>query len=506
MSQTGDTQDAAKILIVEDEQLVAMDLEAELRGLGYTVVGLAATGKQALALTEQHCPELVLMDIQLAGARDGISTAGEIRRRWQIPVVFVTSFANPDILRRAKAVGPYGYLTKPFQSRDLHATVTMALEQHRLTQSIFQEHGWLRILLAGMRDGVVATDAAGQVKFLNPAAELLTGWTLVEALGRPIEDVYPLLTENAQPLAQCQLRQVLANNQPLGRERFLLRTRAGTVLPVEDSAAPIHDPQGQLVGAMTVIVDITERQQAEQQRQQLLTELQRANGELMRFSHTVAHDLQAPVRTVKSFAELLTRHHASQLQGAGTEFLTLITEAAAGMQQLIQALLQYAQVGQAALDCRPVSVAEVLATVQRHMAATLAEAQGEVQVGLLPTVWADAVQLQQLFQNLLSNAVRYRQPERTLEIVVTGEETADGWTLAVTDNGQGIPAEQLERIFAPLVRLQGAEIPGTGLGLALCRTIVERHGGRVWAESAGLGHGTTIRWTLPHPAEETTTP
>lgn len=500
-------QERPRILVVDDEQVVALDIEASLGALGYEVVGIAGTGKEALRLTAETCPDLVLMDIQLCGSIDGIAAAGEIRNRWQIPVVFITAFASEEVLARAKATGPYGYVTKPFETKDLNATVAVALQQHRLTKESFQEHGWLRTLLAGMSDGVIATDTQGHVKFLNPVAEKLTGWTLAEALGRPIEEVYPLRTEDGAPLSQCQLRRVLATNQAIGRQRFILTTRfGGGDVMVEDSAAPMHDAHGKLTGAVTVIVDITERLQSERERERLMAELKRSNTALARFSYTVAHDLQAPVRAVKSFSELLARELTHPLQEKAAEYLKWITGAATGMEHLIQALLRYAQLGEASIHPELVSADQVWAEVQVSLSASLSETQAKLHVGPLPTIYADRVQFQQLLQNLVANAVQYRLPDQPPNISILGKEIDRGWEFSVTDKGQGIPPEQVERIFAPFARLHGRDVPGTGLGLTLCRTIVDRHGGRIWAESAGVGQGATIRFVLarqPHSRVQT---
>lgn len=489
-------QERPRILVVDDEQVVALDVEASLDALGYDVVGIAGTGKEALRLTAETCPDLVLMDIQLYGSMDGIAAAGEIRNRWQIPVVFITAFAGEEVLARAKATGPYGYVTKPFATNELNATVAVALQQHRLTKEIFQEHGWLRTLLAGMSDGVIATDTKGQVKFLNPVAEKLTGWTLAEALGQPIEEVYPLRTENGAPLSQCQLRRVLATNQAIGRQRFTLATRFGGDVTVEDSAAPMHDVQGKLTGAVTVIVDVTERLQSERERERLVSELQRSNTALARFSYTVAHDLQAPVRAVKSFTGLLARELAHPLQQKAAEYLKWITGAATGMEHLIQALLRYAQFGEASLKPETFPADEVWVELQASTSALLSETQAELSAGSLPVICADRVQFHQLLQNLVGNAIQYRLPDQAPKISIRGETIDGGWEFAVSDQGEGIAPDQLDRIFVPFARLHGRDVPGTGLGLALCRTIVERHGGRIWAESAGVGQGATIRFVL----------
>ena len=490
-----------KILVVEDEQVVALDVEATLEGMGYQVVGIAGTGHEALQMTEKSCPDLVLMDIQLHGSTDGIVTATEIRKRWEIPVVFVTAFASADVLARARTAGAYGYVTKPFRTTELNATVAIALEQHRLTKQIFQEHGWLRTLLAGMSDGVIAADIKAEVKFMNGVAEKLTGWTLNEALGRPIEEVYPLRTEDGRRVKLCQLRRAIATNQPIGRERFLLEHRSGRTIIIEDSASPIHDSQGQLVGAVTVMTDITERQQAERERERLIAELQRSNADLARFSYTVAHDLQIPVRTIRNFAELLARNLAGILPEKAGEHLAFMTGAASGMERLIQALLRYAQVGEAPIKQEWVAAGEVLAEVGTSLSGLQSETQAHIEAGDLPTIWVDRTQFQQLLQNVLVNAIQYRVPNSQPYIAVTGDTTDEGWTFAVVDRGQGISPEYLDRIFTPLARLHGSDVPGSGLGLALCRTIVERHGGRIWAESAGPGRGTAIRFVLPRAYE-----
>ena len=159
-----------KILVVEDEQVTALDLQRSLTGLGYEVTAVTHSGQKALQLTEQFCPDLVLMDIQLKGTVDGISAANQIRDRWQIPVVFVTANANNETLARAQATGAYGYLVKPFRPRELNATILVALHQHRLARELFAESSWLMTILKSLSDGVIATDAEGRVRYLNPVA------------------------------------------------------------------------------------------------------------------------------------------------------------------------------------------------------------------------------------------------------------------------------------------------------------------------------------------------
>ncbi len=255
-----------KILIVEDEPIVAMDLDRSLVELGYEVTGVAESERQAIRLVEQCHPDLVLMDIQLKGGTDGIAAADEIRDRWQIPVVFVTANVNVETLARAKAAGPYGYLTKPFRINELNATIVIALHQHRISRELFAERGWLKVLLESITDGVIATDADGVVRFINSAAQSLTGSNTSEALGRHIKEVYRLTTLSGEPVEECQLLKAIASAAPVPKERFLLRTRGGAEIPVEDAAAPILE-RGRVIGAVTVFLDISDRLHLEKEQQ-----------------------------------------------------------------------------------------------------------------------------------------------------------------------------------------------------------------------------------------------
>lgn len=485
-----------KILIVEDEQIIAFDLERNLMQLGYDVVGTASRTDEAVRLTGETCPDLVLMDIQLEGKEDGVVAAAEIRRKWHIPIVFLTGNGNDSILDRAKAVNPLGYIGKPFTKTELSASIAVALQQDRTARHLFTENDWLTTLLASLSDGVIATDLDAVVRFVNPVAERLTGWALEDAEGRPIEEVYPLLTPEGQPIPLCQLRRALATQQPVPRERFLLVNRANSRLIVEDGAAPIRNAAGDVVGAATVFLDATERLRAEQERERVLAEFARSNQELTRFSYAVSHDLQAPVRTVRSLTELLVRRNPERWDEEDRKVLTMVTQAAGGMQHLIQSLLKYAQAGQGRIQRERVPLAKALDAVEITLGALIAETHAQIVRGSLPVIEADRTQLEQLIQNLVCNAIRYRRPEDRPVIEITGSRTDDGWELQIRDNGQGIPRAAQEEIFEPLKRLHGQDVPGSGLGLALCRTIVQRHGGQIWAESEGVGRGSTFNVTL----------
>ena len=198
---------------------------------------------------------------------------------------------------------------------------------------------------------------------------------------------------------------------------------------------------------------------------------------------------------MRALTQLLARRD-DDLQDASPHLLALIEQAADGMERLIQSLLRYAQKGQGQVDRQRVSVDQVIASVRATLALLIAKTGAQIICAPLPVIEADPVLLEHLFQNLIANAIQYHRADKAPVVEISCEPSGDGWQFVVKDNGQGIPADYQDSIFEPLKRLHGSENPGTGLGLALCRTIVTRHGGRIWAESEGLGHGAIFRFTL----------
>lgn len=288
-------EEQKRVLIVEDEMVIAMDLASGLRQLGYAVVGHVQTAKQAIHKTGELHPDLVLMDIQLKGHGDGVTAAATIRECWDVPVVFVTANINSEVVERVKGSGSYGFLSKPFRPRELDATLSIALRQHKLSRELFAERSWFTTTLCSLSDGVIAADATGHVRFMNPAAENLTGWSAADAKGLPIEAVYPLSTMENRPVMECQLRKALLSRAPIGKQRFLMQVKGNGKVPVEDSASPIFDG-GHLLGAVTIFLDVSdriwkEREDIEEREQlteqaQLATEaLGNTRGELQALSH-----------------------------------------------------------------------------------------------------------------------------------------------------------------------------------------------------------------------------
>jgi CheY-like chemotaxis protein len=203
----------ANILIVEDESIVALDIKSRLHGLGYTVAGMASSGEAALKAAESLQPDLVLMEIQLKGPRDGFETSLRVKDKMEIPVIFLTAFADEATLQRARVTESFGYLLKPFEQQELTATIEMALYKHRMEQRLKANEQWLSTTLKSIGDAVITTDLTGHINFMNPMAETLTGWPLAEAHHQPIAHIAQIRTQAPRNQPEHPVSRVLETGQ-----------------------------------------------------------------------------------------------------------------------------------------------------------------------------------------------------------------------------------------------------------------------------------------------------
>jgi PAS domain S-box-containing protein len=252
---------AARILIVEDDRIVARDIEQQLLRLGYVVTGITARGDAALALATETRTDLVLMDVRVQGPMDGIDAARQIRAACQIPVVFLTAYADEDTLRRASAAEPFGYVLKPFEDAQLHTVIGMALYKHASEQRLRASEQRYAVTLASIGDAVISTDAQLAVTFLNPAAERLTGWVAAEAQGQPLAAVFALRDRAGLD----EVAQVLASGAARTRTgASTLCRRDGVSFVIDETIAPMLDARGTASGVVLVFRDVSARRHAEE--------------------------------------------------------------------------------------------------------------------------------------------------------------------------------------------------------------------------------------------------
>jgi PAS domain S-box-containing protein len=253
----------AQILVVEDEIIIAMDIQDDLENMGYEVIGMVPSGEEAIKCAGELSPDLVLMDIVLEGDMDGITAAEEIRSRFNIPVVYLTAYSDNIILERAKLTEPFGYILKPFDERELQTNIEMALYKHKIEKRLKESQQWLSTTLKSIGDAVIATDKNGLVTFVNPVAESLTGWTHEEALGRDLTEVFKI-TNKGRPGENPALKALSLGSAVSLEDDTMLISKDNSVRPIDDSAAPIKDDMGKVTGAVLVFHDITDRKKSEE--------------------------------------------------------------------------------------------------------------------------------------------------------------------------------------------------------------------------------------------------
>lgn len=256
---------SAKILVVEDENIVATDIKNRLNRLGYTVPAVVNSGEKALKKVEETHPSLVIMDIRLSGDMDGVTAAEKIRSGFQIPVIYLTAYSDETTLQRAKVTEPFGYIIKPFQARDLQIAIEMALYKHQMERQLKSREQRLDTIIKSIGDAVVVTDDNGCIQFMNPVAEALTGWNKEEAEGKDLIEVLCLINKDTGEVTENLAATVMRKGVVLKLlNSCTLISRDGTQRPIGDSAAPIRDHRGNITGVVLTFQDFTERKQAEE--------------------------------------------------------------------------------------------------------------------------------------------------------------------------------------------------------------------------------------------------
>jgi PAS domain S-box-containing protein len=242
----------ANILIVEDEPIVAKDIQVSLQRLGYHVPATATSGEEAIRKTRESQPDLILMDIVLKGKMDGVETVKQIRKQYDVPVIYLTAYADDHTLERAKVTSPAGYMLKPYQPTELRTTIELAL--HRAGQARHRNEGlqWLATTVRCLRDGVMTTDRDARVTYLNPAAEALTGWTQAEAAGVSVTTVAGLEPGATVDCADNPSLKAMTDMRVIGLEDRVLLTKSGARRSIGGSAAPVVNEIGAVIGSVLV--------------------------------------------------------------------------------------------------------------------------------------------------------------------------------------------------------------------------------------------------------------
>lgn len=380
---------------------------------------------------------------------------------------------------------------RPSEALSYEGPLEDITERKQALEALLASQERYRDLFENAHDIIYTTSLQGEFTSFNQAGERVTGYTREEALGKSFRDV---VAPEHQELVQEMIRRKLGGEAHTTYELEIV-AKDGTRRFLETSSRLMFS-EGCPVGVQAIARDITERKRAEAVVAKQALELARSNAELEHFAWIVSHDLQEPLRIARSFAELLAERCRGRLDADADEFISHIVDATQRMHKLIQALLEYSRVSTRDHPFSHTDGGEVLERVLRDLSVPLRETGATVTQDPLPVVMADGLQLGQLFQNLIGNAVKFRRQEPP-RIHVAADRQAAEWVFSVRDNGIGIDPAEFERIFQIFERGHAQQTyPGTGIGLAISKRIVERHGGRIWLESKP-GEGSTFYFTIP---------
>jgi PAS domain S-box-containing protein len=361
-----------------------------------------------------------------------------------------------------------------------------------------------RHLVSNVKDyAIFLLSPEGYIVSWNEGAERLKGYKASEIIGKHFSKFYSA-EDAAKPERELQTARVKGSCEDEG---WRIR-KDGTRFWANVIITTIKDDEGNFTGFSKVTRDLTERKKMEEDLKKAnedlelkvkerTKELEESNSELQQFAFIASHDLQEPLRMVSTYLQYVSKRTQDKLDEEDKKYIGFAVKGALRMKLLIEDILAFAQIGRVDSKAHPIGVTSVVHDVKKNLEALIAENGAKIIIGDLPAVRADTLQIVQLFQNLIGNAIKYRS-EKPPEIFISAEDQGKYWCFSVKDNGIGISPEYKERIFVVFQRLHSdrEKFPGTGIGLAICKKIVERHGGRIWVESQ-LGEGSTFSFTFP---------
>jgi PAS domain S-box-containing protein len=364
---------------------------------------------------------------------------------------------------------------------------------HDLSES--KESAKYRALMEAAPDAMMVVNAGGEIVLLNAQAEKQFGYSRHELVGQQVKNIIPegfaerLIADGTRSAAEALAQQIGTGIELSGRRKD------GSEFPIEIMLSPLESAEGILVTA--AIRDVSMRKKSEEHLVKAVAELKRSNDELQQFAYVASHDLQEPLRMVASYTQLIAKRYKGSLDSDADEFIGFAVDGCNRMQGLIQDLLAYSRAGTNGKALCEASAENALQVALTNLRITIEQSGAVISHDSLPVIRMDETQLTQVFQNLVGNAIKYRSTEDPRIHVSATTHDAGEWIFSVRDNGLGIAPQYFERIFVLFQRLHGRnEFEGTGIGLAICKKVLERMGGRIWVESQPE-KGSTFFFALP---------
>lgn len=481
------------ILIVDDDESICKTLSFIFNKKGYNVETVG-TGHEALEIAQQKSFNLALLDIQLPDVT-GIELLVPLKKlHFDMELIMMTAFSSYESVVRALNEGASGYITKPLNLDDTLNKIDKIFERQHLIadkKNLERDLQYQGMLVENVSDAIISTDINLNIKSWNKAAEIMYGWKSNEIIGKPMSEIIPEEVHKAQ---NEEVREHIFE-KGFWKGEILQKKKDNSLINIFSSATLIKNNAGKIQGVVVINQDITERKKSEVELRKMMKDLKTSNNELEQFAYVASHDLQEPLRMVASFTQLLQDRYKDKLDEDANDFINYAVDGATRMQNLITDLLIFSRVGSRGKPFKKVDMNGILGVVQTNLMRHIKETDSVITNDLLPVIEADETQMIQLFQNLISNAIKFRSDENPL-IHVSGEIQKSKWIFTIRDNGIGIDNQFFDRIFVIFQRLhRKSDYGGTGIGLAVCKKIVQRHGGKIWVDSE-LGKGSTFHFSI----------
>jgi PAS domain S-box-containing protein len=501
-------------MIVEDEALVARDIKNSLISFGYEVCAMASFGEDAIRMAEENKPDLVMMDIMLKGKMDGIQAADEIRRRFHIPVVYLTAYTDEDTIRRAKVSEAFGYLLKPFEERELRTTIEMALYKHQMERQLKESHEWLHTILQCIGDAVIATNSELSIRFINPKAERIIGWTANDCINKKITDVLVLLHgKDIMELGKITTDIMQTGNFSRYDRDIHLLTRAGTHIPVEANFSAIKGIDEKIFGVAIVIRDITDLMNSVVRQQELQERLARAHRmeSLGVLAGGVAQDLNNILGPATQYPDILMQQLPADSKMR--QDLEIMKNSIRKAIDIVNDLLALGRIGSyqpsrfnfKTFYSQFIKSAPFMALRNNMLMTDFIEELPDA----IPDISGSEKHLQEMFINLMLHAFEAAGENGKIKLAVTVEEhTSPSGGFETIEKGKYLvistmysskpmTEEEISRLFEPFfVKQHFKYSQGSGLGLAVVYGVIKEHKGFVDV-IAGKENGNEIKIYLP---------
>lgn len=484
-----------KILVVEDERIVAKDIQNTLKNLDYDVPAIASTGEDAIEKAKELRPDIVLMDIVLKGEMDGIEAAKIIRNEFRIPIIYLTAYEDEDTLERAKITEPLGYILKPFEERDLHTTLEMALYKHMMETKLLDSESKYRSLVELSPDGITIL-SENKIVFANPAAVKILGYEKESDLLN--KDILSFIPESHHEIEKEKIKYISEHKSilPFVEEQYHKKDK--TAVHVESALLPFKK-EGKIF-VQLVFRDITERKRSEEELKKAYAELKKTQQALIqneklaalgRFSAGIAHEIRNPLANISASAQFcMTKYEIDTNMKRHFDVILRNTETA---NRIIKELLDFTSPRETILTSGDVK--KVLNHVCEMAKIRCAKQNIEMEILIspdLPDIRLNEKKLEEAFMNFVSNAIE-SMPEGGKLTVLASLNDDDSIKITFKDTGCGIKNEDIDKIFEPFFTTKD---DGTGLGLSLAYHIINSHSGHLSFESK-IKNGTKIDIILP---------